>query len=484
MTVIVENENGASFFPVREAISTIIRKIQQLIRIAANESGLSNPCCIAHHVHCKKQTEVRGARMTDFLYEYPILWEWISFAVRWLHVITAIAWIGSSFYFIALDLGLVQRPGLPEGAYGEEWQVHGGGFYHIQKYLVAPERLPEHLTWFKWESYVTWLSGFAMLCVVYYAGAELYLIDTTVLDVSAAIAISISLASIVFGWIIYDLLCKSPIGQNTTGLMLVLFAVLVAMAWGYTQVFSGRAALLHLGAFTATIMSANVAMIIIPNQKIVVADLKAGRTPDPKYGRIAKQRSLHNNYLTLPVIFLMLSNHYPLAFATQWNWLIAALVFLMGVTIRHWFNTVHARKGKPHWTWAATVALFLAIVWLSSIPRSGEVIEEASLAPVHERFHQQCPFRGGQRDGDGALLDVPCGGTIVGGHGPRAEEREARDRGEEIARHAREIYHPGRPQPRDAAGQHHLCGAEERALIVAWYESAVAGAPEAGETGQ
>jgi hypothetical protein len=186
MTVIVENENGASFFPVREAISTIIRKIQQLIRIAANESGLSNPCCIAHHVHCKKQTEVRGARMTDFLYEYPILWEWISFAVRWLHVITAIAWIGSSFYFIALDLGLVQRPGLPEGAYGEEWQVHGGGFYHIQKYLVAPERLPEHLTWFKWESYVTWLSGFAMLCVVYYAGAELYLIDTTVLDVSAA----------------------------------------------------------------------------------------------------------------------------------------------------------------------------------------------------------------------------------------------------------------------------------------------------------
>jgi uncharacterized membrane protein len=483
MTVIVENENGASFFPVREAISTIIRKIQQLIRIAANESGLSNPCCIAHHVHCKKQTEVRGARMTDFLYEYPILWEWISFAVRWLHVITAIAWIGSSFYFIALDLGLVQRPGLPEGAYGEEWQVHGGGFYHIQKYLVAPERLPEHLTWFKWESYVTWLSGFAMLCVVYYAGAELYLIDTTVLDVSAAIAISISLASIVFGWIIYDLLCKSPIGQNTTGLMLVLFAVLVAMAWGYTQVFSGRAALLHLGAFTATIMSANVAMIIIPNQKIVVADLKAGRTPDPKYGRIAKQRSLHNNYLTLPVIFLMLSNHYPLAFATQWNWLIAALVFLMGVTIRHWFNTVHARKGKPHWTWAATVALFLAIVWLSSIPRSGEVIEEASLAPVHERFVNNAHF-----EAVSETMMVRCSMCHAAeplwegmAHAPKNVKLET---AEEIARHAREIYIQAGRSHAMPPGNITYVEPKERALIVAWYESAVAGAPEAGETGQ
>ena len=421
--------------------------------------------------------------MTDFLYEYPVLWEWLSFAVRWLHVITAIAWIGSSFYFIALDLGLVQRPGLPEGAYGEEWQVHGGGFYHVQKYLVAPERLPEHLTWFKWESYVTWLSGFAMLCVVYYAGAELYLIDTTVLDVSAAIAISISLASIVFGWIIYDLLCKSPIGQNTTGLMLVLFAVLVAMAWGYTQVFSGRAALLHLGAFTATIMSANVAMIIIPNQKIVVADLKAGRTPDPKYGRIAKQRSLHNNYLTLPVIFLMLSNHYPLAFATQWNWLIAALVFLMGVTIRHWFNTVHARKGKPHWTWAATVALFLAIVWLSSIPRADEVIEEASLAPVHERFVTNAHF-----EAVSETMMVRCSMCHAAeplwegmAHAPKNVKLETT---EEIARHAREIYIQAGRSHAMPPGNITYVEPEERALIVAWYESAVAGTPTAGETGQ
>src|SRR5690606_16846556 len=170
-----------------------------------------------------------------------------------------------------------------------------------------PAQMPEHLTWFKWESYATWLSGFFLLAIVYYAGAELFLIDRNVLDVSPLTAIGISLVSLVVGWLIYDLLCKSPLGNNDTALMLVLYVVLVFMAWGYTQLFTGRAAFVHLGAFTATIMSANVFLVIIPNQKIVVADLMAGRRPDPKYGKIAKTRSLHNNYLTLPVIFLMLS---------------------------------------------------------------------------------------------------------------------------------------------------------------------------------
>ncbi|GLS85540.1 cysteine desulfurase [Cypionkella aquatica] len=302
------------------------------------------------------------------MYDWIVLWEWVELAVRWLHVTTAMAWIGSSFYFIALDLGLRKTPSLPPLAHGEEWQVHGGGFYHIQKYLVAPAMLPEHLTWFKWESYTTWLSGFGMLFLVYYLGANLYLIDPAVADLTQAQAIAISLGSLAFGWIAYDLICKSRFGDDNTRLMIGLYVILVGMAWGYTQVFSGRAALLHLGAFTATIMSANVFMIIMPNQRIVVADLKAGRTPDPKYGKIAKQRSTHNNYLTLPVLFLMLSNHYPLVFATEYNWLIASLVFLMGVTIRHWFNTKHARKGNPHWTWFATALIFLIIVWLSTAP--------------------------------------------------------------------------------------------------------------------
>ena len=302
------------------------------------------------------------------MYDWAVLWEWVEIAARWTHVITAIAWIGSSFYFIALDLGLRQTPSLPPLAHGEEWQVHGGGFYHINKYLVAPDMLPEHLTWFKWESYATWLSGFAMLILVYYLGAEMFLVDPAVADLAVWQAVAISLASLVLGWALYDTICKSRFGDDNTRLMVGLYVILVAMAWGYTQVFSGRAALLHLGAFTATIMSANVFMVIMPNQRIVVADLKAGRKPDPKYGKIAKQRSTHNNYLTLPVIFLMLSNHYPLIFATEYNWLIASLVFLMGVTIRHWFNTKHARRGNPHWTWGVTAVLFLVIAWLSTAP--------------------------------------------------------------------------------------------------------------------
>ena len=181
------------------------------------------------------------------MFEFAIIWDWLSFAVRWLHVITAIAWIGTSFYFIALDLGLRKTEGLPEGVHGEEWQVHGGGFYRIQKYLVAPEKMPDHLTWFKWESYATWLSGFALLSIVYYAGADIFLIDPEVADLSSSEAILISLISIGLGWLIYDQLCKSIFGQNNARLMIFLYFVLVAMAWGYTQLFTGRAAFVHLG---------------------------------------------------------------------------------------------------------------------------------------------------------------------------------------------------------------------------------------------
>ncbi len=316
------------------------------------------------------------------MYDWVVMWEWVEIGVRWLHVITAIAWIGSSFYFIALDLGLHRDRGLASGADGEEWQVHGGGFYHVQKYLVAPASMPDHLVWFKWESYSTWLSGFAMLVLVYYLGSDIYLIDPAVMELSQVQAIGISLASLAFGWLAYNTLCRVFVNADQTVLMLALFAVLVVMAYGYTQVFSGRAALLHLGAFTATIMSANVFFIIMPNQRIVVADLKAGRKPDPKYGKIAKQRSTHNNYLTLPVVFLMLSNHYPLVFATQYNWIIASLIFLMGVTIRHWFNTQHARKGSPHWTWFVTAILFLIIAWLSTAPQRHLANESALNGPA------------------------------------------------------------------------------------------------------
>ncbi|UJW74394.1 urate hydroxylase PuuD [Rhizobium sp. SL42] len=408
------------------------------------------------------------------MYEFAIAWEWLSFAVRWLHVITAIAWIGSSFYFIALDLGLVKRPGLPHGVHGEEWQVHGGGFYHVQKYLVAPASMPEHLTWFKWESYATWLSGFALLCVVYYGGADLFLIDRTLLDIEPWQAICLSLASLGVGWICYDLLCKSPLGKNTWGLMVFLYIVLVAMAWGYTQVFTGRAAFLHLGAFTATIMSANVFMIIIPNQKIVVADLLAGRTPDAKYGMIAKQRSLHNNYLTLPVIFFMLSNHYPLAFATKFNWIIAALVFLMGVTIRHWFNTTHARKGQPTWTWLVTVLIFIVIIWLSTVPKvlTGET--EVSLSAREKTFVENVHFSA-VRDVVQSRCSMCHASEPVWEGVVRAPKSVKLETDGEIAAHAREIYiQAGRSHAMPPGNITDLSN-EERQLLVAWFETTVEG---------
>ena len=316
------------------------------------------------------------------MYDLAIIWDWLAFAVRWLHVITAMAWIGASFYFIALDLMLKPNDALPDGAHGEEWEVHGGGFYHTVKYMVAPARMPEHLTWHKWQSYTTWLSGAALLMIVYWAGAELFLIDPAKADLSVFMAIVISAGSLTIGWVLYDQMCKSKLAETPTLLMLLLFVILVIMSWGYNQIFTGRAALLHLGAFTATIMTANVFFQIMPNQRIVVADLKAGRTPDAKYGKIAKVRSTHNNYLTLPVVFLMLSNHYPLAFGTEYAWIIASLIFLTGVTIRHYFNTMHSTGKGPSWTWAVTVILMILIAWLSTANTWEQDYDTAEAQPL------------------------------------------------------------------------------------------------------
>ncbi|NND21909.1 MAG: urate hydroxylase PuuD [Boseongicola sp.] len=322
------------------------------------------------------------------MYDLAALWDWLEFSVRWLHVITAMAWIGASFYFIALDLMLKPADGMPEGAHGEEWEVHGGGFYHTTKYMVAPARMPEHLTWHKWQSYWTWLSGAALLMMIYWVGGEIYLLDPTRAELSLWQGILISGGSLTIGWLAYDFMCKSKLSGHPTLLMLLLFIILVLMAWGYNQIFTGRAALLHLGAFTATIMTANVFFQIMPNQRIVVEDLKAGRTPDAKYGKIAKVRSTHNNYLTLPVVFLMLSNHYPLAFATEYSWIIASLIFLTGVTIRHYFNTMHKTGSGPHWTWAVTVLLMFLIAWLSIAPMldSYDEAEARVLTPHEQQF--------------------------------------------------------------------------------------------------
>jgi len=308
---------------------------------------------------------------------------WGETFLRWLHVIAAMAWIGSSFYFIHLDLSLKQRSGLPAEAYGEAWQVHGGGFYNMVKYLVAPARMPQELTWFKWEAYATWFSGLALLVVVYYFGAELYLIDKSVLGLTPLTAALVSAGSLILGWVIYDAICRSPLGRNELGLALIGFGVLVAFSYGFTRVFSSRGAFMQMGALIGTVMAANVLMVIIPGQRKVVAELIAGRTPDPVHGQRGKQRSLHNNYLTLPVVFVMIGNHYPLAFATRWNWLILALVMVMGAVIRHFYNVRHKGGGSPWWTWVVAAASGAVMVWLSTLgPAKGRRADAAITTAV------------------------------------------------------------------------------------------------------
>jgi uncharacterized membrane protein len=301
----------------------------------------------------------------------PQISEWIGQILRWIHVITAIAWIGSSFYFIHLDLSLKKRDGLAEGVGGEAWQVHGGGFYNMRKYLVAPPELPNELTWFKWESYSTWISGFFLIGWIYYLQADLYTIDPAIQALSPWQAAAIGIGALAVGWLVYEGLCRSPLGKNDVALGIAVFIYILVAAYLLTHLFNGRAAFLHTGAMIATWMSASVFVVIIPNQKKVVAALISGQTPDPSLGKEAKQRSTHNNYLTLPVIFLMLSNHYPLAWSSRYAVGIIGLVVIAGAIIRHFFNSQHAGKGSPWWTWGVAAACIVGAVYLSVIGKPG-----------------------------------------------------------------------------------------------------------------
>jgi len=293
--------------------------------------------------------------------------DWASLAIRWLHLAAGIAWIGTSFYFIWLDRSLRARENLPKGVQGESWSVHGGGFYHVQKYAVAPEAMPDDLHWFKYEAYFTWLSGFALLIVLYYFGASTYLIDSTRADLTPTMAIGISVAFLIGSWGLYEALCRSPIGRSTTVLASSVLVLILVSAFLLTQVFSDRAAFLHVGALIGTIMSANVFVVIIPNQKKVVADLLDKKLPDPSLGAQARQRSLHNNYLTLPVLLLMVSAHYPLLFSggTAWGWLVVGFIIVIGAIVRHFFNTHHTGGHGVQliWQWPLAIILGLGLIF-------------------------------------------------------------------------------------------------------------------------
>ena len=311
-----------------------------------------------------------------FLFE-----EWTELILRWFHVIAGIAWIGSSFYFIALDLSLKQNKNLPDKSHGEAWQVHGGGFYHLVKYLVAPSKMPSELTWFKWEAYATWVSGFALLALIYYAGAELYMIDIVKYDLEKYEAVIISLLGIVFGWVIYDFVCRLSLKTNVYVLISSIFILITVMSWAYSEIFSYRGAFMQIGTVLGTIMVANVLMIIIPGQKKVVASLLANETPNPIHGAIAKQRSLHNNYLTLPVIFIMISNHYPLIYATKYSWMIISIILIIGALIRHFFNIKHTGAKPPYWVCVPIIILGSIIFYISDFgkPKLNNIKNTATL---------------------------------------------------------------------------------------------------------
>ncbi|MBI3442075.1 MAG: urate hydroxylase PuuD [Proteobacteria bacterium] len=347
---------------------------------------------------------------------------WIGLALRWLHLITGIAWIGSSFYFVWLDNSLKDS---------ELWAVHGGGFYHKKKYLVAPDHMPEDLHWFKWEAYFTWISGFLLLSLVYYYGAGLNLIDHAKMYLDPGEAVLLGLAFIAGGWIFYDSLCKTDIGKNNRLFGCIWFLALTGAAYALNQIFSGRGAYIHVGAMIGTVMVANVFFVIIPNQKKVVAALLAGKKPDPRLGAQAKQRSLHNNYMTLPVLLIMISNHYPMLFGHPYNWLILAGLSAASWFIRQFFNLKH--KGDVnYWYPAIGSVLFVLVMLFSSGVFNGTAGavsgEKVSAAEVRSLIRTHCSACHSDTPTHTGMAEAPLGVMFdtmeqIKKHAPRIKAR-------------------------------------------------------------
>ena len=326
------------------------------------------------------------------------LTEWLNLGIRWIHMIVGIAWIGASFYFVWLENNL-NRSNPREGLSGDLWAIHGGGIYHLEKYKLAPPQMPENLHWFKWEAYTTWLSGVALLMVVYYLNPSLYLVLPGS-DLSPATAVAIGFGSLIVGWFIYDLLCDSPLGKKPALLGLVLFVLVIAACWGYSQIFSGRAAYIHTGALIGTIMVGNVFRIIMPAQRALVAAIESNTTPDPALPAKGLLRSRHNNYFTLPVLFIMISNHFPSTYGSEYNWLILAALGALSVLARHYFNTRH-ESNRFAWALPAAAVGMICLAFVLSpnrqpvpqnlaptTPEQASISEQQSGGVTHSQFTQ------------------------------------------------------------------------------------------------
>jgi len=386
------------------------------------------------------------------------LLDWANLLIRWLHLITGVAWIGASFYFVMLDNSL-SKPSRSEdsarGVSGELWAVHGGGIYHSQKYLVGPlgEPLSEHLHWSKWEAYTTWLSGMGLLAIIYWFGANTYLIDQQVMPLTPVAAITISIGFIVGSWIIYNTLCKLFKGKDIL-LAVIIFILVMTSAWVLFHLFSARAAYLHVGAMMGTIMVANVFFQIIPGQKKMVAQIRTGQEPDPEPGIVGKQRSVHNTYFTLPVLFIMISNHYPMTYSHEQGWLVLGFVMMAGVLIRQFFVLRHS--GKQSWALPAIgVALLLAML-IYLMPKPVEVDASASISDtqIQEIIEARCTSCHASKPTQAGFAAAPFGLLLE-------TEDQLRNSAANIARVVATGYMPigNLTQMTDA----------ERGLVAQWY---------------
>ncbi|MWV14132.1 hypothetical protein F3I62_18690 [Pseudomonas sp. R-28-1W-6] len=335
------------------------------------------------------------------------LLEWLNLAVRWSHMIFGIAWIGASFYFVWLENHLDRRAPR-DGLAGDLWAIHGGGIYHLEKYQLAPPQMPEKLHWFKWEAYSTWLSGVALLTLVFYLEPRLYLLAPGS-DLAPWLAVVIGLGSLALGWLVYDRLCDSPLGRQPLLLGSVLFVLLVAAAWGYSQLFSGRGAYLHVGALIGTIMVGNVLRTIMPAQRALVAAIEAGRTPDPALPAKGLLRSRHNNYFTLPVLFIMISSHFPSTYGSAWNWLILAAIAALSIGVRHYFNTRH-RSQQFAWTLPAAALGMLCLAFVSAPRQEPPAASTAvEFSQVQTLIAQRCASCHSARPSSPLFASAPAG---------------------------------------------------------------------------
>jgi len=410
------------------------------------------------------------------------LLDWLNLLLRWLHVITAIAWIGSSFYFVWLDNSLVAPtdPELKEkGVGGELWAVHGGGFYNPQKYLLAPKALPEHLHWFYWESYSTWLSGFALFSLLYLFNANVFLVDRNVFDMSASMAGGTAIAFLLFNWLIYDAIC-STIGDRPGADRLVNLLVglqVIVSVWAACHLFSGRAAFLISGASLATIMSANVLMWIIPGQRKMVASMRAGQAPDPIHGKRGKQRSVHNTYFTLPVLFAMLSNHYSMTYSAPHNWLVLLFIMAAGALIRQFFVLRH--KGVYNWWYpgAAVVLLLAVIIWMSPAMQARPAAPAAAAATPAEAAGAATAPSTSPSAGGFAKVQQVIQARCIQCHAAKPTLMPVPGKGvlldspDNIAQHAQQIYQQAVVQKSMPLGNMTHITDDERAVIGKWFES-------------